>query len=416
MTSEISAQELVEQLGTSEVVIVDIRPSAAYNGWKLRGETRGGHIQGAINFPLSWTENVGGEDLLSLLASKGITPDRTIVVYGYEPDESVAMTKTLRELGFENVLIYSGLAEWAENTDLPMAHLPNYQKLVYPAWLDQLISGESPETISGNSFLIFEVNMGKPEEYHAGHIPGAIYLDTNLIEKEPLWNRVSDEELEKVLLEYGITYNTMVVLYDNNMMAAARLASILMYAGVEDVRLLDGGFGAWTRAGYTVETEAHKPTPATAFGLSIPNYPQYIIDIEEAKALLADDDGLLVSVRSWAEYIGETSGYSFIEPKGRIAGAVWGYGGSDAHHMQDYKNIDGTVRSYHEIAANWQGTGITPDKNVAFYCGTGWRAGETFFYAYLMGWPNVAVYDGGWLEWSLDESNPVEQGVPDKST
>ncbi len=37
---------------------------------------------------------------------------------------------------------------------------------------------------------------------------------------------------------------------------------------------------------------------------------------------------------------------------------------------------------------------------VAFYCGTGWRASETFFYAYLMDWPNVSVYDGGWFEWS----------------
>ncbi|MEJ2559104.1 MAG: rhodanese-like domain-containing protein, partial [Anaerolineae bacterium] len=49
---------------------------------------------------------------------------------------------------------------------------------------------------------------------------------------------------------------------------------------------------------------------------------------------------------------------------------------------------------------------------VAFYCGTGWRASETFFYAHLMGWPHVAVYDGGWFEWSRDESNPIEIGEP----
>ncbi len=34
---------------------------------------------------------------------------------------------------------------------------------------------------------------------------------------------------------------------------------------------------------------------------------------------------------------------------------------------------------------------------------TGWRASETFMYARAMGWPHVAVYDGGWYEWS---SNP----------
>ncbi|MEJ2247847.1 MAG: rhodanese-like domain-containing protein, partial [Acidobacteriota bacterium] len=48
-----------------------------------------------------------------------------------------------------------------------------------------------------------------------------------------------------------------------------------------------------------------------------------------------------------------------------------------------------------------------------FYCGTGWRASEAFFYAYLMGWERISVYDGGWFEWSLDARNPVETGIPE---
>jgi len=60
---------------------------------------------------------------------------------------------------------------------------------------------------------------------------------------------------------------------------------------------------------------------------------------------------------------------------------------------------------------------ITPEKWVAFYCGTGWRASETWFYAYLMGWDRIAVYDGGWFEWSRDsENNPIEVGIPDEGT
>ena len=58
------------------------------------------------------------------------------------------------------------------------------------------------------------------------------------------------------------------------------------------------------------------------------------------------------------------------------------------------------MRDYEEIDANWRAAGITPDKKVAFYCGTGWRASETFFYASVMGWPQVSIYDGGWFEWS----------------
>jgi thiosulfate/3-mercaptopyruvate sulfurtransferase len=55
--------------------------------------------------------------------------------------------------------------------------------------------------------------------------------------------------------------------------------------------------------------------------------------------------------------------------------------------------------------------GITADKQVAFSCGTGWRAAETWFYAYLMGWERIAVYDGSWFEWSKDPvNNPIEVG------
>jgi thiosulfate/3-mercaptopyruvate sulfurtransferase len=81
--------------------------------------------------------------------------------------------------------------------------------------------------------------------------------------------------------------------------------------------------------------------------------------------------------------------------------------------MQHYRNVDNTMRAYPEIASNWQEAGITADKRVAFYCGTGWRASETWFYAYLMGWQQPAVYDGGWFEWSQDPvNNPIERGEP----
>jgi thiosulfate/3-mercaptopyruvate sulfurtransferase len=195
-------------------------------------------------------------------------------------------------------------------------------------------------------------------------------------------------------------------------MAVARAASVLMYAGVEDVRILDGGLDSWLKAGYMVETGVQHPAPVEDFGRRIPGYPEYIIDIDRVKALLANDQGVLACMRSWDEYIGKTSGYDYIQAKGRIAGSVWGRSGSGPHNMENYRNLDNTMRSYHEIESIWQEAGITPDKNVAFYCGSGWRASEAFFYAYLMGRQNIAVYDGGWLEWSQDGANPISVGIP----
>ncbi|MCQ4010685.1 hypothetical protein FK521_29745, partial [Klebsiella pneumoniae] len=58
--------------------------------------------------------------------------------------------------------------------------------------------------------------------------------------------------------------------------------------------------------------------------------------------LLHRQDASLVSVRSWPEFIGTTSGYSYIKPKGDIAGARWGHAGSDSTHMEDFHNL-----SYH---------------------------------------------------------------------
>jgi molybdopterin synthase sulfurtransferase len=166
------------------------------------------------------------------------------------------------------------------------------------------------------------------------------------------------------------------------------------------VRLLDGGLNAWMAAGYPIETEIRLRPEAPNFGTSLPARPGFFIDFEEAVDLIADPAGVLVSIRSRPENRGKTSGYNYIEELGDIPGAVWRNCGSDAYHMQQYRNIDNTMRDFSDVASVWREVGITPEKKVAFYCGTGWRASETFFYAYLMDWPNVSVYDGGWFEWS----------------
>jgi molybdopterin synthase sulfurtransferase len=287
-----------------------------------------------------------------------------------------------------------------------MAHsTPHTDKLISPVWL---------QNHPARDFLLFEVGNKTSIEYKQGHIPGAMYLDTNSLERPPLWNRLPDTELERALLAHEITHDKTVVLYGRGSAAAARVAVILLYAGVKNVGILDGGFGAWEMAGFPSETRENSPVPAPRFGITIPARPEIFVDTEKVKAILTDQNSVIVSVRSWAEYIGETSGYDFIEPKGRIAGAVWEHAGSDKDRMEHYHNPDGTARDLLEISKNWRRWGITPDKQVVFYCGTGWRASEAFFYAYVMGWPKISVYDGGWLEWSSNPANPIEVGIPER--
>ena len=425
----ISADELRLRLDDPGLTIVDVRPLPAYNGWRTNGEARGGHIPGAVAFPSAWLSSVDAVEVERLVHSKDIVPSREVVLYGDVAEDVLAVRTRLTDLGHAGVQIYEGgWPEWSADDTLPVERLPNYDKLVHTEWLRQVLEGGRPEAAPAGPFLLFHVNFGVPEEYEEGHIPGALYLDTNRLESRDDWNRRSPEELEQALCSLGITSDTTIVLYGRDtegeanekwpgrragQIAASRAAMILRYSGVDDVRLLDGGYDRWVQAGYPLETVVREPTPVSSFGVQIPLRPEVIVDIDEAKQILADrEHAALVSVRTWNEHIGKVSGYNYIEPAGRIAGDIWGNCGSDAYHMQHYRNVDNTMRAYPEIASIWEEVGITADKRVAFYCGTGWRASETWFYAYLMGWDQAAVYDGGWFEWSKDPvNNPIETGA-----
>ena len=425
----VTTAELGERLSELDVVLVDVRPLAAYNGWTLGDEARGGHIPGAVAFPSAWLESVDDAEIERELEAKGISADDEVVVYGVGAGDAERVARSLVERGRSDVRVYrDGFASWAADESRPVERLERYDRLVHPAWLRQVLAGGSPEAAPAGRSLLFHVNFGVPEEYAEGHLPGALYLDTNWLENpDDIWQRRSPSELEATVRRLGITHDTTVVLYGRDtegeanekwpgrragQIAATRAALILHYAGVDDVRILDGGYDNWVRAGHPLETVERLPQPVTAFGASIPARPDLIVDLPEAKEILADQDGAaLVSVRTWNEHVGKVSGYNYIQPAGRIAGDVWGNCGSDAYHMQHYRTIDNTMRPYPEIAANWAEAGIVPEKWVAFYCGTGWRASETWFYAYLMGWDRIAVYDGGWLEWSLaPDANPIEVG------
>ncbi len=411
---------------TSSPHIVDVRPIDAYNGWRLGGEARGGHIEGARSIPFKWSRYL---EWLEIVRSKGIGPDDPVVVYGYDPEEVERVADMFRRAGSPRVGIYLDfLEEWCTDEGLPMARLLRHAHLVPPEWVHELISTGTAIEHSGAPHVVCHTHYRNPADYERGHIPGALNLDTLTLESPETWNRRSPREVKGALEAMGITASTTVVLYgrfafpDNRdpfpgssagQLAAFRCAFIMLWAGVRDVRVLNGGLQSWTDAGYSTTTEDARGRPVDDFGAEVPGGPEVAVDLPEAKEILASTEGNLVSVRSWSEYIGEVSGYNYIEKKGRIPGSVWGDCGSDAYHMENYRNLDHTCREFGEIVASWGKVGVTPDKRNAFYCGTGWRGSEAFFNAWLLGWPRVSVFDGGWLEWSNDAENPVETGIPE---
>lgn len=304
-----------------------------------------------------------------------------------------------------------------ESTEKLIAQ-PNFKQLVSPQWINSLINKEQLFYPPKKDYKIIEVQWGPPAKYLAAHIPTALYLNTNDIETEPWWNRVDNNKLTELLNDLGIRYDTTVILYGRNNMAAARAANIMMYAGVTDVRLLNGGWSAWLNADMPTEPFMNSNNKQVTFGKIIPSNPGYIIDIPQAKELLKKDPNLhsLVSVRTWAEYTGLITGYDYIKEKGRISGSKWGHAGTNANNVLDFLNPDGTMKSARAITELWNEMGINKDQQLSFFCGTGWRASEVFFYAYVMGGENISVFDGGWYEWSADKNNATSSGAMIKNS
>jgi thiosulfate/3-mercaptopyruvate sulfurtransferase len=392
LNATVDTKEIVELTGKKDVSILDTRSEDAYNGWILNGEKRRGHIPFARPFPKEWTKILKVDSpIVKNLASK-----KKVVLYGANKQDTNAVYEFLKKAGV-NVDIYDAfMSEYLNNDKLKLDYLKNYKLLVPASYVQEAIK-------SKKDIKIFEASWGKGKDYKKAHIPTAVHINTDLVESGPFWNYRSKKELLDFALKYSISKDTKVILYGPDNMPPSRVAIILKAMGVEDVRLLNGGFNAWKSQGYEIQKGEVKSTPIKSFGGEFFSKADIIKNKQEASEIIKNPNAQLVSIRSLDEWLGKTSGYSYIKPKGNIKGAIWGKAGSDAYHLEDYRSPTGKMKNQYDIEKMWKELGVDPSKHLSFYCGTGWRAAEVQFYAYAMGYDNVSMYDGGWLEWSLND-------------
>lgn len=260
--------------------------------------------------------------------------------------------------------------------------------IVAPAWVK-----------AQRGAIVAEASWNSTKEYDAGHIPGAIHIDTDLLENgSPRWHLRPVAELHAAIGRLGIKADSTVVVYSARTVAAARVWWVLSYAGVRDVRYLDGGVSAWRRAGYAVSATPSK-LPPVPFSARVRDEM-----LATTKDVRAARSAVLADVRSAPEYRGEVSGYSYLEAKGRIPGAVAIGDADDAAGL--YQNADGTLRDLEAIRAQWRNTGILNGREIIFYCGGGWRSSLAFLYARAMGLSSIRNYTDGWSDWSTLYDQP----------
>jgi len=335
------------------------------------------------------------------------------------------------------VLFLSGCNDSSSSKSDTDQSTPHHEALVSAEWVKDLIDGKKPETYPGKGYVIvftswwprWETNeistTGAGTSFATeGHIPGAIFLDTYSIETGPT-SEYGDgyaspshsyvkslPVLQAFFASMGINKDKTVVVYaddDISMMGAGRIAWGLLYAGVKDVRILNGSYKAWKDAGYPVETGTTSWKPVQSFGESS-GRPDYIATTADVKAVIdgTDTGSTIVDDREYEEFTGESNSYYWwFEEFGRIPTARWI--GDWVHIVtEDHQSFI----PLEDVAYNWTRDGFTPDKKMYFYCGGGARSAMYTFYAYVMGWP-AANYEGGWYLWSTDHNNPRETGIPE---
>jgi thiosulfate/3-mercaptopyruvate sulfurtransferase len=229
-------------------------------------------------------------------------------------------------------------------------------------------------------------------DYLRGHVPGAVFvdLDTELAAHgDPTHGRhplPSPEAFEASMRGWGIDDGSRVVVYDaTGSMAAARAWWMLRWAGLPDVRLLDGGWTAWQAHGGDQATDDVRPAPGTVTFTS-PAMPT--IGAEEAGGWSVH--GVLVDARAPERFRGE------VEPIDPVAGHIPG-----AVNVPTAGNLDadGRFLPAEVLRDRFVRAGITADTPVAAYCGSGVTAAHEIAAMAIAG-IDAALYPGSWSQWS----------------
>ena len=273
----------------------------------------------------------------------------------------------------------------------------NPQLLITPTELSTVLDRTGPDRP-------LVLDMRPPEAYTAAHIPGAIHLDlwgVSLIDTDPAPLEAFMWMIEHVLAVHGVDARTPVVVYDEQSgLRAARAFWFLEYFGHRSARMLDGGFGAWVKAGLPVTRDAAPPPQSDWTGS---REESTIATWKDVRTRLHQRGTVILDTRSDGEYCG-----TMVRAKrgGAIPGAV---------HVEWIRNLtpEGDFKPAAELKRMYEEAGVTPDREVITYCQGGYRAAHSYVALRLLGYPKVRNYVGSWKEWGDREDLPIE--VPTRS-
>jgi thiosulfate/3-mercaptopyruvate sulfurtransferase len=292
--------------------------------------------------------------------------------------------------------------------DTDLARLLPSPILIAPTDLQALLD-------NGSTPLLLDVRwaLGDPhgrDHYLGGHIPSARYvdLDTELAGspapgagRHPL---PAVDDLQAAARRWGLSRGQSVIVYDNSGgLAAARAWWLLRWAGVPDVRLLDGGLSGWVAAGRPLETGEPTGIEPGDVELSPGHLPVLTAD---AAAGLART-GFLLDARAGERYRGEVEP---VDPRaGHIPGAI-------SAPTAENLTAGGAFQTAEQLRDRFRALGVVPSGGpVGVYCGSGVTAAHQVAALAVAG-IDAALYPGSWSAWSSEPDRPIATGPSPRSS
>lgn len=276
----------------------------------------------------------------------------------------------------------------------------------------------SPEELAklmdSESCVLIDTRDG--ESYAAGHLPGAVNMHDIFTFLATSSSEGIAELTQKFADEFGaagLSGAETAVIYEQSMDTgfgqSCRGFFLLKFLGYPKVKVLHGGFAAWTAEGMPVSTDAVSPEqktfPVTDTGHNL------MLDVTDMQEAIGDDAIVKLDVRDVDEWVADSSspyGKDYCPRKGRLPGAKW----IEWYRMMKPSAEGPMFKSKDEVLAECATVGIKAKTPVYIYCFKGARASNTFLALKDAGIEDVRIYFGSWNEWSRDPSLPIEEGLP----